>query len=251
MIPRIIHYCWFGGNPKPHLALACIASWRKHLPEYQFMEWNEGNYDVHSNQYTHEAHSQKKWAFVSDYVRLVVLHQHGGIYLDVDVEVTQSLDKLLTCRAFTGFEAPNRVSTGIIGAEKNHPWVEQLLSSYAERKFIRDGGAMDMTTNVTVVTASALEKGLRLDGSFQVLEEGVHFYPTDWFCPINYETGKMERTPNTHCIHHFAGSWLSPYTKLKLKLRRAVLRFLGKGALDLIVSIKRSVSAVLGRFSHE
>lgn len=243
MIPRTIHYCWFGGNPMPPLALMCIASWRKHLPEYRIVEWNETNFDITSNTYMRQAYDCKKWAFVSDYARLAVLYEYGGIYLDVDVEVTRSLERFLHHGFFTGFEATDHVPTGLLGAQAKHPWIGHLLKEYTSRLFILSDGSMDLTTNVEVITTSAVKKGLRLDGSYQVLDGDVHFYPPDWFCPLDYATGELRRTVNTHSIHYFQGSWKPPSALLKHKFMQVLHRRLGPRAVKFFVFLKRRFCA--------
>jgi len=242
----MIHYCWFGGKAKPNSVQRCINSWRKHLPDYQIVEWNEANFDLKHPRYVREAYESKKWAFVSDYARLFILYVNGGIYMDTDVEVCRSLDRFLDHRAFTGFEGPERIPTGIIGAERQHPWIGELLSEYEARPFILDGGIMDLTTNVTTITNTALKRGLVVGGEYQVLDDDVRIYPVDWFCPLDYGTGKLKLTKNTHCIHHFHGSWVP----LRDKFRRRGVIFLrnrfGENAVDFAVQCKRRIRSLIG-----
>ena len=152
MIEKKIHYIWFGSNPLPPLAKKCIESWKKFCPDYEIVEWNETNFDVNQNIYTKEAYENKKWAFVSDYVRLYALYHHGGIYMDTDVEVLKNLDDYLNHDAFSGFESSNAIPTGIIGAKKGNYHIKQLLNEYNDRHFILPNGEMDLTTNVTTIT---------------------------------------------------------------------------------------------------
>lgn len=214
-IPKMIHYCWFGNNPQPELMKECMASWRRFLPDYELVEWNENSFDLGRSRYAREANEVRKFAFVSDFVRLAVLHEHGGIYMDTDVEVTKNLDRFLLHRAFSGFEDATRVPTGIIGSRVGNPWIGRLLQDYDDRIFLLDDGTLDQTTNVETITRiTAQEFGLRLDGTFQDLHELVTFYPTDYFCPKDYRSGNISMTPNTHAIHHFNASWKSPHDKL-------------------------------------
>src|SRR5699024_8907222 len=127
MIPKIIHYCWFGGNELSKTTKVCINSWKKKLPDYKIIEWNESNFDINSNQYVKEAYQAGRYAFVTDYVRLYVLYHYGGIYMDTDVEVLKSLDSFLKHQAFTGCENEKNSVTGIIGSEKDHEWIKTLL----------------------------------------------------------------------------------------------------------------------------
>ena len=140
-IPKIIHYCWFGGNPLSEMEMKCIASWRKNCPDYEIKRWDESNFDIHINQYVQEAYEAKKWAFVSDYARLYLLSEYGGIYMDTDVEIVQNLDRFLVHNAFTGFEDDNHIPTAIMGAEKGHRWIKYLLSYYDGRHFYRDNNS--------------------------------------------------------------------------------------------------------------
>lgn len=222
-IPKIIHYCWFGGNQLTPLAKKCIDSWKKYCPSYEIIEWNEKNFDINCNQYVKEAYNSRKWAFVTDYVRLKVLYEYGGIYMDTDVEVIRPLDKFLNLPAFSGFESYNKIPTGIIGATKGNKWINELLKDYLERKFIKSDGSFDITTNVELITNKTKE----LYSSFKfnnTIQETSDFtiYPFDWFCAKSNNTGKILITENTHTIHHFSGSWLEPSQKFKLHLKKII-----------------------------
>lgn len=208
MIPKRIHYCWFGKGEKSKLAKKCINSWKKYLYDYEFIEWNENNFDVNENAYCKEAYEAKKWAFVTDYVRLKVLYENGGIYMDTDVEVLKTLDIFLGCKAFSGFESDNSVLTGIMAAETGHPFIKKLLQYYENNHFVNDKGEIDNTTNVEIITRIALEYGLIQDGRLQTIYDFT-LYPKDYFCPKDWKTGDICLTDNSVTIHHFAGSWMS------------------------------------------
>lgn len=152
MIPKKIHYCWFGRGPMPELAIDCINSWKKIHPDFEFVLWNEDSFDITSNQYVKEAYDLKKFAFVTDYVRLYALYHHGGVYMDTDVELLKPLDKFLEHDAFTGCEDDLMCVTGTMASRLGHPWVEQLLSQYSKRKFILPDGSFDKTPNTQVIT---------------------------------------------------------------------------------------------------
>ncbi len=215
-IPKIIHYCWFGGAEKPKLAQKCIKSWKKHCKGYELIEWSEKNFDISKAPlYVRQAYEAKKWAFVTDYVRLFAMTQFGGIYMDTDVEVVKNLDKFLENRAFSGFENETMISTGIMASEKDFPLFCELLKYYDEAVFIKDDGSYDVTTNVILITNLCLKHGLRQDNSFQVID-GFALYPKDYFCPKSWATHEIERTKNTVTIHHFAASW-SPDTQAKVE----------------------------------
>ncbi len=207
-IPKIIHYCWFGGNPLPESAKKYIETWKKYCPDYEIVEWNESNFDLNYNDYVKEAYASKKWAFVSDVARLHALVNHGGIYMDTDVEVLRSLDEFLKHDAFSGFEKPDSIPTGIMACSKGHPMFAQLLSDYNGAHFIRPDGTLNFATNVDRITHRCLKHGLQLNNELQTVC-GFTLYPTDWFCPKDYGTGKITVTENTHTIHHFSGTWHS------------------------------------------
>lgn len=224
MIPKIIHYCWFGHNPKSALAEKCIKSWRKYCPDYQIIEWNENSFDLDSAPlYARQAYEAKKWAFVTDYVRLYVLYTIGGIYMDTDVEVIQSLDSFLKHRGFSGFEDEAFVPTGIMAAEKEHCFIGKLLKEYELKTFYNDDGSLNLETNVISITRQAKKLGLILNNSLQTIDQFT-FYPRDYFCPKNLVDRKIYKTPNTVTIHHFAGSWVSEKEKRESKKRIAYLR---------------------------
>lgn len=206
-IPKIIHYCWFGRNPKPKLAEKCIKSWKKYCPDYEIIEWNEDNFDVSAApNYVKQAYEAKRWAFVTDYVRLRALTEMGGIYMDTDVEVIKSLDPYLKNQAFVGFEHPERVQTGLMACEKNFPLFREFMAHYDDASFLRHDGTPDVTTNVAVLTKLCLERGLVLNDKFQVLD-GLAIYPREVFCPVDYDTKKLKKTRKTVTIHWFSGSW--------------------------------------------
>ena len=209
MIPKIIHYCWFGGNPLPELEQKCINSWKKYCPDYEIKEWNESNFDFSGCAYAKEAYEAKKWAFVTDYVRLKILVEYGGIYMDTDVEVRKPLDVFLKDKAFLGFEEEEYVATSIMACEKNFTLFEAFLKRYDGRHFLKQNGRYDVTTNVEEVTKFLLTHGLVLNNERQTIA-GLTLYPKDFFSPKNHKTRKIESTENTYTIHHFAGSWLTP-----------------------------------------
>ena len=230
MIPKIIHYCWFGRGEKPELAVKCIESWKKYLPEYEMKEWNEDNFDISQNQYVREAYENRKFAFVTDYVRLYAIYTEGGIYMDTDVEVVGSFDKFLHHHAFSGFETDGNVPTGMMAAEKGSVWAKELLDQYQDRVFVQSDGSFDMTTNTTVITNYMLRKGLILNNQYQDFPGLCTMYPADFFCPKDHRTGKIRCTKNTVCIHHFAGSWLnhSFWADLRHNIKTILVKICGE-----------------------
>ena len=240
MIPRIIHYCWFGRNPLTNLALKCIASWEKMCPGYEFKLWNEDSFNIAENCYIEEAYKAKKWAFVSDYVRLKVLYDYGGVYMDTDVEVIKPLDQFLKHKAFSGFENENWIPTGTMGAEKSNKWIEVLLDYYRDRHFILPDGSFDLTTNVVSITENTKRiYPLQLNGKYQDLGDVV-FYPSDVFCAKSTIDGRVTVTKNTITIHHFAGSWASTKSRRIRKLNALI----GKDNVDKLVKVKHFIKGI-------
>ena len=232
MIPKTIHYCWFGRNPKPKLAEKCIKSWQKYCPDYEIIEWNEDNFDIgRAPLYVKQAYDAKKWAFVTDYVRLWAMITFGGVYMDTDVEVVKPLDIFLTHQAFSGFENENRIPTGIMACEKGFPLFHEFLQHYETAKFIDEYGNTSTVTNVKIMTDICLKKGLQLNNTLQTVE-GLTLYPKDVFCPYDWDYGRVKKTKRTATIHWFAGSWLSDEqkdrnkkaVKAKRRGRRILLR---------------------------
>lgn len=210
MIPKILHYCWFGNGEMPELALKCLESWRKYLPDYEIVVWNEENFDVNMYRFSSEAYKEQKFAFVADVCRLYALKNMGGIYLDTDVEFLRPLDeKMLQQKAFTGFEDNLLLSSAIMGSEKNGDWINDLLPYYANRSFYLEDGSHDVNPNTEIITEfMKTRKNVQINNTFQELDGYCTIYPSDYFCPKSWKTLKIKQTPNTYCIHHFAGSWL-------------------------------------------
>ena len=234
MIPKKIHYCWFGRGAMPELSIKCIDSWKKHLSDYEVKEWNEDNFDLDLYPYAREAYDNRKFAFVTDIVRLYALYTEGGIYMDTDVEVLRPLDEFLHHSAFSGFENSKYVTTGIMGAEKSSQWAKDNLDYYVGKHFVREDGTLDITTNVITITEMMILHGLMRENIYQDFPEYVTYYPSDFFSPINITTKSLHLTENTATIHHFAGSWVSSKKNIKYWLKK----ILGKKITRTIISIK-------------
>lgn len=222
MIPKTIHYVWFGGAPLSPEATRCIASWRKYCPDYEIVRWDEKNFDISCNLYVKEAYEKRRWAFVSDYVRLHALVTHGGIYMDTDVELLKPLDLLLGNHAFSGFESDSAICTCVLGCEKGFPLFRSFQSDYEKRSFVLPDGTQDLTTNVARLTWLLENRGLRKDGSFQLID-GLALYPSFWFSPKNHDTGELDLRAETVAIHHFDGSWIDEAEKEILSKRQILV----------------------------
>lgn len=237
MIPKIIHYCWFGRNPLPKLAQQCIASWRKYLPDYEIWQWNEDNFDVNMIPYTAEAYRQGKYAFVSDYARFWILYKYGGLYFDTDVEVIRPMDDIIAKGAFMGFETdpdgknsplryPSRYAFGVnvglgCGFEKENGFVKRMLEMYGGLTYEDPRTNPNLKTVVAHVTEALMEKGLECKRGIQQVD-GITIYPKEYFAPINVVTGRLHITPNTRTIHQYMGSWTTGKGSWKERIRRNV-----------------------------
>jgi len=228
MIPKVIHYCWFGRGKKPKFAMQCIESWKKFLPEYEIKEWNEDNFDLNLFPYTKEAYENHKFAFVTDVVRLYALYYEGGIYMDTDVEVLKSLNPFLNNVAFSGFEDDENVPTGIMGSVKGGIWAKENLDYYIGKHFINEDKSYNLTTNVEVITKYMEKKGLKRNGDLQNFDNLIKIYPKDYFCPKSYNDGKIRLTSNSITIHHFSGSWLPRSIKIRMKIKMYIPSFIVK-----------------------
>ncbi len=240
MIPKIIHYCWFGGKEMPKLAKKCLKSWEKYCPDYKIMCWSEENFDINSNKYVKEAYENKKFAFVTDYVRLYALYNYGGVYMDTDVEVIKPIDEFLNNKAFSGFESTNLVPTGIMASEKNLNVIKKLLDYYIDKSFINEDGSFDMTPNTKTITDMFCEKGLVKNNTYQVIDNFT-FYESDYFCPIDCATKKKKITKNTVTIHWFSGSWLPSKERAKLKIYSILGKILGEKRTKKLINKLKNV----------
>ena len=211
MIPKLIHYCWFGNAAKTNTVTRCINSWKQNCPDYQIIEWNEENFDVFQcPQYVIDAYENKKWAFVSDYVRLKVVYDNGGIYFDTDVELIKNIDKLLSNESYFGFEDGKYVATGLgFGAVKGATILREMMEPYETIPFILPDGTINQTTCPVINTSVLLKHGLKQNNKMQVLESGIRILPSIYLCPIDYETGDIKKSRKTISIHWFDSSWMS------------------------------------------
>lgn len=207
MIPKILHFVWLGKAPYPELMTQCIASWEKYCPGYQIMKWDEDNFPMDRYSFVREAYNAKKYAYASDFIRLWALYNYGGIYCDTDLELVAPLDGLLNDAGFIGFQQPDLyLQTALMGFVPHSDIVFDLLNEYDDKRFVREDGTLDLSPNTWAVTSYFSALGLQRDNSEQILAD-VHVYPSDYFCPIDWEFGERNLTERTVAIHHFDGSW--------------------------------------------
>lgn len=207
-IPKIIHYCWLGQNQFSDLEKKCIESWKKILPDYEFVLWNDDKIKGLHSAWIDSAIAEKKWAFAADYVRLYALYNYGGIYLDCDVEVLKAFDDLLNLQTFVGWESARPViAAAVMGSEANLPWLKDCLDWYKNKHFdVTKINKADVVINYIIKQP--------------VLKHGIHVFGCEYFSPLNNLTGKCRITLNTYCIHHFNGTWFTPYQKKYFEIRK-------------------------------
>ena len=224
MIPKIIHYCWFGRGEKPELAKRCIASWKKFCPDFEICEWNEDNCDYLAMPFMAEAYAAKKYAFVSDVMRLAVLEQYGGVYFDTDVEVVRDISPLLNDEGFIGFENNRFVNSGqVMAAVPHQPVVQAMIEEYKKMHFTNADGSLN-AVGCPHLNSDVMERfGLARSGQEQLVA-GIHVYPADWFNPLDSVTGKLTKTENTYSIHWYSMSWLPKRTQIRAKIGRVIRR---------------------------
>ena len=241
MIPKIIHYCWFGGKPLPRSAEKCIASWKKYLPGYEVKRWDESNFDVNAIPYTREAYAACKYAFVSDYARFWILYHYGGVYFDTDVEVIRPIDDIINRGGFLGVESNRNgiytVNPGLgFAATQGTAVIGEMVNLYSTFHFTNTDGASDLKNIVEITTDYLSSKGLQNTDEIQD-SCGFTIYPKDYFCPIDYDTRELKITENTRTIHHYAESWVPRSTRFK----NALSRLFGKRFMSCLIRIKAFV----------
>lgn len=257
-IPKKIHYCWLGRNPKPKSVLKCIESWKKYCPDYEIIEWNEDNLDISSHLYSKQAYDAKAWAFATDYFRLWIVYTHGGIYLDTDVQVIKPLDPLLENKAFMGFESEDTINSGLgFGAEAGSKFLCEQMKVYKSLAFLNPDGTFNRRPAPEYLTEVAASFGLTNDtGKIQTVLDAA-CYPREYFAPKDYFTGRLRVTKNTYSIHHFDSTWFTEEEQAQRKrdLLVAKLRYITyipRAAAERLLGTeryKRMVASVKGVFS--
>lgn len=223
---KILHYCWFGGNPLPESAKRYMESWKRFCPDYEIKCWDESNFDVNSVPFVAQAYAAKKWAFVSDYVRLYALYHEGGLYVDTDVEFVRGIDDL-TGTSFIGFESYELVAPGLIlyASEPGQYFYGELLRRYNEMQFSIE--EMRDITSPKIFTKLLVEQGLLMDNTLQRVGE-MTVYPMEYFQPMGLDWKKIRITENTRSIHHYDASWLDKRDKELVWLRKNHGEFWGR-----------------------
>lgn len=260
MIPKVIHYCWFGRKPIPDEYKKYMASWKKFCPDFEIIEWNEKNFDVYENDYCHEAHDSEKWAFVSDYARLKIIYEQGGVYLDTDVELLKPLFPMISEGiGFLGFQNEEEVATGLgFAAPPHNSCVKEMMDLYRKRHFLKEKGRFDLTpcpvANTVALKQCGLKTGRKHCGEIQHLD-GLDVYPIAYFNPINPDNMRLDILGKTVSIHHYAASW----TGKKRRMLRNVKKYFGGGYCTtglytyqggISVNSKKIISDIFGYYSY-
>lgn len=225
-IPKIIHYCWFGGNPMTELGKRCIDSWKKYCPGYEIREWNESNFDIHCCRFVEEAYEGKKWAFVADYARFYAIYNYGGVYLETDSKIIKPIDNLLSHNAFFGFGSET-MTLPLIGSIKGGSVAKKMLDYYESHSFIQGEKQKLMTVNEILFNILIKEYRLVPNNKFQVLKDDTAVYPKEFFFSTDWQTGVITKNPQLYVIHYADGSWLSESEKFEVKLSRKFTKIIG------------------------
>lgn len=235
MIPKIIHLCWLSGDKYPAKIAKCIASWKKHLPDYEIMLWDTKRFDLNTSNWVKQAFEAKKYAFAADYIRFYALYHYGGIYLDSDVEVLKSFNPLLDLPYFVGAEKAGTPEAAIMGAEKGLPWIRKCLDYYNDRNFIKDDGSYDIRklpeimveqiTQVQPIHNLSLEESENIR-KFDFAKEVLVMHDK-YFSPKVFDSREVEITPYTYAIHHYQNSWFSHKAKIYYRFRTIMIRIFG------------------------
>ena len=237
-IPKVIHYCWFGGNPLPELAIRCIESWKKYCPDYEIIEWNESNFDVNCCDYVKEAYQAKKWAFVSDYARYKILYEQGGVYLDTDVELLKPIDDLVEKGNYMGCENYSdevmSVNPGLGCATlPGNEFYLEIIDDYEKSHFENSNGSADLYTVVERTTDFLKKYGLKNELNIQTIA-GITIYPAEYLCPIDMRTGRLNATQNSYSIHHCAASWVKKRDVYYARVLRLIYNSIGPRGFDFL-----------------
>lgn len=241
MIPKIIHYCWFGGKPLPPMARKCIDSWKRFCPDYEIKEWNESNFSINDCNYAREAYSVGKWAFVSDYARFKILYENGGLYFDTDVELVKDITEIVKDGPFMGCEKSSESSIAVapglgLGAESGMSFYKEILDFYYSNHFLNADNSLNLATVVDYTTNLLKGKGLNNNSGIQKVC-GINIYPKEYFNPMDMDSHRVEITENTYSIHHYAASWEKKSKRLRGKIYALIIRIIGKNSAERLRSL--------------
>ncbi len=238
---KYIHYCWFGNGKLPKLAKRCIKSWKKYLPDYKIIEWNESNFDVNITKFSKKAYEEKNWAFVSDVARTYALKEMGGIYFDTDMLITRKIDReILDSNFFVGWESDINIAVGVLGATKGNEIIERLYKIYEETEFDSSNLFRIAIPRLLTDLLKSEYKMKDIYSENQKLENGINIFARDYFYPISSDTTLPDMfTKNTCMIHYYNGCWLPREQRLQMKFRQMFGKHLGKFILKILVLGKR------------
>lgn len=223
-IPKVIHYCWFGGKPLPDKYKKYLATWRKYCPDYKIVQWNEKNYDVTKNRYMYDAYQAGAWGFVPDYARLDIIYRYGGFYFDTDVELIKGIDDLRDFPAFVCYQDDKNINFGSgFGAVKGNPIIKEIRDDYEKREFVLEKKIQESSPIIN--SQKMREMGYRLNDRFSQ-KDNIVLLPHEYLCPISVIDRRANITKNTYTIHHFSETWLTPYEKFKVNAERLLRRWI-------------------------
>ena len=243
MIPKIIHYIWLGGNAEPKILKKCKASWKKFCPDFEIKRWDETNLDINCCKYCKDAYDSKKFAFASDVLRLDVLKNEGGIYLDIDVEIIKPLNDLLNNKLVCGFESEDYANPGVlIGCEKENSLVSELYEDYLKKDFVMSADFKNQLTLCKTFTEKLKEMGFEIKNKTQIID-GVAIYSSEYFSPKSLTDGKIRKTKNTYSIHHYAGTWIPKKVAFKSKILQLAKRLMGEKMVNKLKQRKKGKNA--------
>lgn len=244
-IPKKIHYSWFGGKEKSKFIQKCIETWKKYLPDYEIIEWNESNFDLEDHPFAKEAYAAGKFAFVSDYVRVYTMYHYGGIYFDTDIEVLRDFsDKLKDAKFVIAFELPHSLMTGFFAAQKGNPVVKEILDYYDGLSFYNEDGSMKLTPNPIIFAQETAKFGLEFNGKYQELGDGMRIYPNEVFGGYNVYDMIYTITENTVLVHHYTASWRTVREEIPVKFKKLILKLFGVEFFRFMRKVKHRIKGI-------
>jgi len=226
-IPKVIHYCWFGGKEKPQLIKECMNSWKEKLPDYKIVEWNEKNFNVEEFDFSQKAYKAKKWAFVADYCRIWVLYNYGGIYLDTDMEALKSLNEFIENEAFAGIERYEMINAAILGAKAKNEFIKNVLDYYNNINFMDYAEDLGKIAIPNIITELVSNEGYKGNKKIENVKNLITIYSKEYFYPKNHSWEKPNITKNTYTIHHYEGSWRNKTKIYRSKFKQVLINIFG------------------------